>query len=262
MPKLSSRSLTDEHSRVCCNDYWWWQGIGKAITRKFLEAGAKVIIAEIDSEAGLKTQSDYSHFGEIRFVRTDIASEAELKEAIAETVKSFGQLDILVNNAAISNPENAPITRLSLESWNQFMAVNLTGAFLFTKHAVPHLQVNGGVIINIASTRALMSEPHTEAYSTAKGGLVALTYALANSLGPQIRVNCISPGWIEVSEWQKQAFDPQLSEQDHQQHPAGRVGKPEDVAAMALDLASEQAAFITGADFVVDGGMTRKMIYQ
>jgi NAD(P)-dependent dehydrogenase (short-subunit alcohol dehydrogenase family) len=108
-----------------------------------------------------------------------------------------------------------------------------------------------------------MSEPNTEAYSATKGGILALTHALAISLGPDIRVNCISPGWIEVSEWQKQATrkEPELSEQDHQQHPAGRVGKPEDIASLAVYFASPEAAFITGANFVIDGGMTKKMIY-
>ncbi len=108
-----------------------------------------------------------------------------------------------------------------------------------------------------------MSEPNTEAYSVSKGGILALTHALAISLGPDIRVNCISPGWIEVSEWKKQAIrqKPKLSEGDHQQHPVGRVGKPEDIASLVLYLASNEASFITGENFIVDGGMTRKMIY-
>lgn len=239
------------------------QGIGKAIAQRFLEEGLKVVIAEIDEEAGKETEAQYSSLGEIKFIPTDIASEAVVKKAIAETVESFGRLDILVNNAAIANPENVPIEDLSLESWNQTMAVNLTGTFLCTKYAVPHLRKHQGAIVNIASTRALMSEPDTEAYSTAKGGIVAFTHALANSLGPDIRVNCISPGWIAVSDWQKQSStkEPELTEQDHKQHPAGRVGKPEDIAAMVVYLASPAAAFITGANFVVDGGMTRKMIY-
>ena len=239
------------------------QGIGKAIASQFLAAGLKVAIAEIDAEAGQETVLEYRSLGEIHWIQTDIANEIEAKRAIAETVETFGRLDILVNNAALADPENAPITQLSLEAWNQVISTNLTGAFLCSKYAIPHLQTNGGTIINIASTRAMMSEPNTEAYSTAKGGLVTLTHALANSLGPDVRVNCISPGWIVTSDWQKQADreKPNLSEQDGKQHPVGRVGTPEDVAAMALYLASEAAAFITGANFVIDGGMTRKMIY-
>ncbi|MCA1993929.1 MAG: glucose 1-dehydrogenase [Coleofasciculus sp. S288] len=239
------------------------QGIGKAIAKRFLEEGLKVVIAELDQEAGQETEAEYSRLGEIKFILTDIADECMVKRAIAETIESFGRLDILVNNAAIADPENPPIEELSLESWNQVITVNLTGAFLCTKHAVPHLRKHQGSIINIASTRALMSEPNTEAYSTAKGGIVALTHALANSLGSDIRVNCISPGWIAVSDWQKQSArkEPELTEQDHKQHPVGRVGTPDDIAGMVVYLASPAASFITGANFVIDGGMTRKMIY-
>ena len=118
-------------------------------------------------------------------------------------------------------------------------------------------------MVNIASTRGLMSEPDTEAYSASKGGIIALTHALAISLGPAVRVNCISPGWIEVSEWKKQGqrHAPDLRPEDQAQHPAGRVGRPEDVASLVMYLLSEEAGFITGANFVLDGGMTRKMIY-
>ncbi len=119
------------------------------------------------------------------------------------------------------------------------------------------------MIVNIASTRAMQSEPHTEAYSATKGGLVALTHALAMSLGPDVRVNCISPGWIAVSEWKKrsQRKAADLRQEDHAQHPAGRVGIPGDVAALVAFLISYEAGFITGQNFVVDGGMTKKMIY-
>jgi NAD(P)-dependent dehydrogenase (short-subunit alcohol dehydrogenase family) len=120
-----------------------------------------------------------------------------------------------------------------------------------------------GSIVNIASTRALMSEPHTEAYSASKGGIIALTHALAMSLAPDIRVNCISPGWIEVSEWKKRsrARKAELTREDEEQQPVGRVGTPGDIAALAFFLCSPEASYITGANYVVDGGMTRKMIY-
>jgi len=126
------------------------------------------------------------------------------------------------------------------------------------------LQRTKGAIVNIASTRAIQSEPNTEAYSASKGGILALTHSLAMSLGPDIRVNCISPGWIDVSEWKKsqQAKKPHLTKMDHAQHPAGRVGKPEDIAALVAFLISDEAGFITGQNFVVDGGMTKKMIYE
>lgn len=152
---------------------------------------------------------------------------------------------------------------MSLDEWNRVIAVNLTGAMLCVKHAAPHLRAARGAIVNIASTRALMSEPNTEAYAASKGGIVALTHALAMSLGPDVRVNCICPGWIDSAPWQKKSKrkTPQWSEQDHTQHPAGRVGEPMDIANMAVYLLSEKAGFITGQNFVVDGGMTKKMIY-
>lgn len=239
------------------------QGIGKAIAQRFLQEGLCVILAEIDEEAGKETEAELKPLGSVRFIPTDVSKEKSVKNLIQETDNSFGRIDVLINNAARADPENLPITELSLENWNNTLSINLTGAFLCTKYAVPHLRKNQGTIINIASTRALMSEPNTEAYSASKGGIVALTHALAISLGPEIRVNCISPGWIDVSEWKKRTNreTAQLKQQDHQQHPAGRVGQPEDIASFTLYLVSPEASFITGADFVIDGGMTKKMIY-
>lgn len=239
------------------------QGIGKAIAKRFLEDGLNVVIAEIDEEAGKETEIELTSMGSIRFIPTDTSDEASVENLVQETNKVFNRIDILVNNAARADPENSPIEDLSLEDWNKTISINLTGVFLCAKHCVRYIKPNQGAIINIASTRALMSEPHTEAYSAAKGGIVALTHALAISLGPDIRVNCISPGWIDVRDWQKQATRQQseLSEQEHQQHPVGRVGKPEDVASLVAYLGSPEAAFITGANYIIDGGMTRKMIY-
>lgn len=240
------------------------QGIGKAIAKRFLAEGLNVVIAELDQEAGKETEAEFTPLGSIQFISTDISDEDSVKRLVHHTQASFGGIDVLVNNAALAEPENPPITELSLDDWNKTIAVNLTGTFLCTKYSVSLLTKNKGAIINIASTRALMSEPNTEAYSASKGGILALTQALAISLGPDIRVNCISPGWIDVSCWKKQAIRQaaDLSQQDHQQHPVGRVGIPEDVASLAFYLASPEAAFITGANFIIDGGMTRKMIYS
>lgn len=237
------------------------QGIGKAIAQKFLQEGLRVVIAEIDEEAGRETEAEYSALGEIHFLHCDVSSESQVKNMVEKTLDIFGQLDILVNNAAIGN--NRPVAQLTLSEWNRVLGINLTGGFLCSKYASPHLKKQQGCIINIASTRALMSEADTEAYSASKGGVLALTHALAVSLGPEIRVNCISPGWIEVSEWKKSSdrAPEHLSRADHRQHPAGRVGKPSDVAALAWFLANPDNDFITGQNFIVDGGMTRKMIY-
>jgi NAD(P)-dependent dehydrogenase (short-subunit alcohol dehydrogenase family) len=237
------------------------QGIGKAIAMRLLRDGWRVAIADADAEAGAESEAELRALGAVRFVRTDIIAEAQVRDAIAEILRTFDSLDALVNNAGISR--NRPVTELALSDWNHVLAVNLTGAFLCAKHAAPHLRARRGAIINIASTRAHMSEPNTEAYAASKGGLVALTHALAISLGPDVRVNCVSPGWIDVSAWKRKGLARQaaLSEADHHQHPAGRVGKPEDIAALVAFLLSHDADFITGAEYVVDGGMTRKMIY-
>jgi NAD(P)-dependent dehydrogenase (short-subunit alcohol dehydrogenase family) len=239
------------------------QGIGKGIAKYLLETGMKVLIADIDPEAGEETIAEYRSLGEIRFVLTDVTEEASVKNAVCKTIEYFGQIDALVNNAGISSPGRTPVEELPLEDWNKVIATNLTGYFLFAKHSIPHLRRTQGAIVNIASTRALQSESNTIAYSVSKGGVVALTHALAMSLGPDIRVNCISPGWIEVSNWKKKAVrhEPKLSVIDHQQHPAGRVGEPLDIAAMVAFLISKTSGFITGQNFVVDGGMTKKMIY-
>lgn len=239
------------------------QGIGKAIAKRFLQEGMNVVIAENDQEAGKETADEFHSLGSILFIHSDVSEEDSVKNLIQETIAQFDGIDVLVNNAGRSAPENPPITELSLADWHKTISTNLTGVFLCTKYCVEHLRKNQGTIINIASTRALMSEPNTEAYAASKGGVLALTHALAISLGPDIRVNCISPGWIEVSEWQKlvKRHQSELTEQEHLQHPVGRVGKPEDIASLAVYLASSEAAFITGTNFVVDGGMTKKMIY-
>ena len=237
------------------------QGIGKAIVRRFLESGADVFFVDLDEDAGLETLKEFSASGRMRFAAADVSNEEHVRSAVAKAVGEFGGLDVLVNNAA-TGCAHVPPTDLTLNNWNRVLAVNLTGPFLCAKHAAPYLRKRHGLVVNIASTRALMSEVNTEAYSASKGGLVALTHALAVSLGPGIRVNCISPGWIETAEWKVRAKrrKPVHSEADRLQHPCGRVGKPDDIAAMVLHLATD-GGFITGANFLIDGGMTHKMIY-
>lgn len=237
------------------------QGIGRAMARRFLEEGAAVAIAELDVEAGREMVAEYAALGEIQAIPADLADPAAVQGAVEQAALALGGLDVLVNNAAIS--ANGPLQDLRLEDWNRVLAVNLTAPLLAAKYAAPHLARQGGCIVNLASTRAFMSEPGTEAYSASKGGIVALTHALAVSLGPAVRVNCIAPGWIETRDWQKHSRrrSPAHSPEDQAQHPVGRVGRPEDVAALAVFLASDEAGFVTGACFTVDGGMTRKMIY-
>jgi NAD(P)-dependent dehydrogenase (short-subunit alcohol dehydrogenase family) len=237
------------------------QGIGKVIARELLKENYQVVILEIDREAGEETSEEFNLPDQFLFNVTDISDEIQVNRAIQKTIAKFGSLDILINNAAISI--NKPMEQLSLKEWQRVIDVNLTGAFLCAKFALPYLKNVHGSIINLCSTRASMSEPHTEAYSASKGAIYTLTHAMAMSLGPDIRVNSISPGWIDVTPYQKSSNQENipLSTEDHLQHPVGRVGKPEDISSMVRFLIDERNTFITGQNFVIDGGMTKKMIY-
>ena len=236
------------------------QGIGKIISLQLLQKGFYVSVFEIDEEAIEEFRNEASSEN-IAFFKTDVSREESVQKSINESVAKFGDISGLINNAAIQIDK--PVTKLTLDEWNRVIGTNLTGAFLCSKYAAPFLKDSKGSIINISSTRAFQSEPNTEAYSASKGGILAFTHALAMSMGPEIRVNCISPGWIDVSGIKKKskANQIELSEVDHLQHPAGRVGKPVDIANMVLFLLNPENDFITGQNFIIDGGMTKKMIY-
>jgi hypothetical protein len=229
------------------------RGIGRAVAEKLLDEGFAVAIAEKDAALGANTAQALATRGTILALAADVAREDAVAAAVSDTIARFGRLDALVCNAGIAR--NKPLAELSLDDWQAVIGTNLTGCFLAAKYAAPHLALHNGAIVTIASTRALMSEPNTEAYSASKGGIVALTHALSVSLGPNVRVNCISPGWIDTG---KQGMP---SSADHAQHPGGRVGQPADVAALVAWLISDAGGFMTGANLTLDGGMTRKMIY-
>jgi NAD(P)-dependent dehydrogenase (short-subunit alcohol dehydrogenase family) len=239
------------------------QGIGKAIAQRLLRDGMAVVLAEMDAEAGRETEVECREIGEVVFIAADVSKEEDVRRLMEETERRFGRLDVLVNNAGIAMYFETPPEELTLDMWNHVISVNLTGQFLCAKYAAPLLRKSRGSIVCIASTRAMMSEPGNEAYAASKGGVVALSHALAMSLGPEVRVNCVSPGWIDLRDWKKSATPkpPEMTPTDHGQHPAGRVGKPEDVASLVAWLVSPEAGFVDGSNFVIDGGMTRKMIY-
>jgi NAD(P)-dependent dehydrogenase (short-subunit alcohol dehydrogenase family) len=219
-------------------------GIGAAIAARLARDGYRVVVADIDASGRAPPGG--------RYVHCDVSDEAAVRTLVDTARVSEGRLDALVCNAGINIRK--PIATLSLDEWSRVIGTNLTSAFLLTRAAETLLRAAKGAVVTIASTRARMSEANTEAYAASKGGLVALTHALAISLGPDVRVNCISPGWIFTR------GDPPRPE-DHAFHPVGRVGTPEDVAALAAFLVGPESGFITGAEFVIDGGVTRKMIY-
>ncbi len=230
-------------------------GIGRGIASHLLADGWIVFALDTDAARLVELMDAHSgaEGGRCIPIAADTGHRADIERAVAQVGEQAGRLDALVCNAGIM--VRTPLEQLQPMDWDRVIAVNLTGPFLLARAAASLLRANGGgAIVNIASTRARMSEPDTESYAASKGGLVALTHALALSLGPEIRVNSISPGWIDVS-------GAPLSAEDHAQHPVGRVGTVSDVAALAAWLLGPESGFVTGADFVIDGGMTRKMIY-
>ncbi len=212
------------------------KGIGKAIAQEFRKAGAAVYIIDLlpnDCFTG------------------DIADPAVLEAFSRKVIEEQGHVDYLVNNAL---PLMKGIDDCSWEEFNYALQVGVAAPFYLTKLFAPYF-APGAAIVNISSSRDRMSQPQTESYTAAKGGISALTHALAVSLAGKVRVNSISPGWIETG-------DSVWTGPDAAQHPAGRVGNPQDIAQMALFLCSDKAGFITGENICIDGGMTRQMIYH
>ncbi|MDL2284848.1 SDR family oxidoreductase [Oxalobacter sp. OttesenSCG-928-P03] len=233
-------------------------GIGRCIVEKFAAAGANVAFIDVDSAGGRKLAKKIGSGA--FFMNGDIARERTLTKFATRVIDRFGSVDYLVNNAMVSKRGI-----FSGCSYDDFLYVQRLGVVAPYMLASLFLDAFGkdAAIVNISSARAYMSQPDTESYSAAKGGINALTHALAASLAGQVRVNAISPGWIDTAAFSGDNAQPsQHSKADSKQHPAGRVGTPEDIAALTLFLCSPQAGFITGQDFIVDGGMTRQMIYH
>jgi NAD(P)-dependent dehydrogenase (short-subunit alcohol dehydrogenase family) len=228
------------------------RGIGHAIARRLIDGGWRVGAVDLPDAAPARA---YAGEARVTCIEGDVAEEATASDAVRTVVETFGRLDGLVSNAGIIHQK--PLRDLGYAEWRRIIDVNLSAAYLFARAADAPLRASCGAVVLIASTRAFMSTPGSEAYAASKGGLVALTHALAISLAPDVRVNCVSPGWIATENYGA------LEHKYHAQHPAGRVGKPQDIAEMvAFLLDGTRSGFATGANFIVDGGMTRKMIYE
>ncbi|WP_315796334.1 glucose 1-dehydrogenase [Paenibacillus sp. BIC5C1] len=234
------------------------KGIGRSVAEAYAVAGAKVVLADHEeAEGAAAAASIRNEGGEAIFVQCDVRQEKDITNLIQKTMDEFKQIDVLINNAGVSRWKSP--YELTLEEWDDILNTNVRSCFLASREAAKHMKhnENGGAIVNMASTRAFMSEPETEAYAASKGAIVALTHAMAVSLGKdKIRVNCISPGWIETGNVEK------LKPEDHEQHPAGRVGVPSDISRACLYLSDPSNTFVTGTNLIIDGGMTRKMIYE
>jgi hypothetical protein len=229
------------------------KGIGKAIAIALEESGAKVWVIDKDKKA---LDDLRQHYPWIQTSHFDLADAGEILKFFRQIEVEWRNADILINNAGLSRFK--PLKELSVEEWDYIINSNLRAAFICAREfAKMHPDGKYGRIIQIASTRHLMSEPGGEAYGASKGGIVSLTHALANSLsGTGITVNCISPGWIH------NGSPEELRPNDHSQHPSGRVGKPSDIASLILWLCMPENDFVNAENIYVDGGMTRKMIYE
>ncbi|SHK99059.1 SDR family oxidoreductase [Desulforamulus aeronauticus] len=211
-------------------------GIGKVICEEFKKAGAHVCMID-------KLSNDY-------FVG-DIADEETLSAFTAKVIDEYGRVDYLINNACLSR---GGIEDCSYEEFNYVLRIGVTAPFMLAKLFMNYFG-EGAAIVNISSSRDRMSQPNTESYTAAKGGISALTHALAVSLSEKVRVNSISPGWIDTQ-------GTEFEGADNVQHPVGRVGNPLDIANMVMFLCSDKASFITGENITIDGGMTKLMIYH
>jgi NAD(P)-dependent dehydrogenase (short-subunit alcohol dehydrogenase family) len=236
-------------------------GIGKAAARLFAREGARVLIADLDEANGRAVAAEITAAGGIaQFVPTDVSQAADAARAVATAVRAWGRLDILYNNAAptrLCNERDRAVHELDEAVWDTMIDVALKGVFLMSKHALPVMMAQKrGVILNTATVDALLAEPGIDSYTAAKGGVIALTRSMAlNYAAHGIRVNAISPGYV-ITECQ----------QDWYQNPAARaaaeglhltrLGRPEDIAELALFLASDRAEFMTGSNLVIDGGFT------
>jgi len=239
-------------------------GIGLATSLAFLREGAKVAVADVSPERGREAKAAAKAEGhDLRFVRGDVSRERDAKRMVDAAIKAFGRLDVVFNNAGILI--EAPVHAMSAEDWDRILGVNLKGVFLVSKHAVRYMMDHGGgAIVNTGSVNSLVGDGDAAAYCASKGGVALLTKSLALAYAKHgIRVNAVAPGWVETRMFAQEAGTRGVSVASYRasagpQHPIGRIGRPEEIAALVLFLASDDAAYITGDVVVADGGYTAR----
>lgn len=233
-------------------------GIGQVLALEYAKEGFFVLGADINQEGGQALEEKINSLGfSFRFIQTDVTVEEQVKRTVAAAVSENRTLYALINNAGKGIWK--PPLDLALSEWNDVLSTNLTSVFLFSKEAAKIMknQSEGGAIVNMASTRGLMSEPDSESYAASKGGILAITHALASSFSNDgIVVNSISPGWIESGDYSR------LRDIDHSQHFSNRVGTPLDIYKACKYVTDPENRFVNGTNLIVDGGMTKKMIYE
>ena len=235
-------------------------GIGKAISIAFADEGASLGVGDINEDLLSKTTNDLKNKStNITSITTDVSSEDQVKKLIDETVRAYGKLDIIVNNVSVAIG-GYPITDMSNEDWQKIIGINFSSVFYGCKHSIPYLKKNnGGSIINIASVQAHNPLPGWAAYAGIKGGVISMTRNIASEFGPfNIRANTISPGTIAtemVNQVVAEDGTGTLMDDFILMHPIGRIGKPSEIAATAVFLASDGGAFANGEDFRIDGGL-------
>lgn len=235
-------------------------GIGRCITRKFAESGAKIVFIDINQKAAQKNAEYINHNGgESHYFIGDISNEVDLLKFKDFTLNLFPTIDYLINNACIN--KKGILSACTFEDFNYVLKVGICAPYFLTHQFLKSFKP-GSSIVNIGSTRAYMSQADTESYTSAKGGILSLTHALAISLAGKVRVNCISPGWIDTSKYYDDNYTLNHEKPDIEQHPAKRIGKAEDIANVVMFLCNEENSFITGENITVDGGMTKLMIYN
>ncbi len=235
------------------------KGIGYAIARRFLEEGARVVIADLDDVAGPKATAELSVFGQVRYVECDVGERLDVRNMVAATLDAFGDIDVLVNDAAIL--VKADFLDLDPADFDRVLRVNLKGAFLcgqaVARHMVERIKAGGtpGAIINLSSVNAIFAIADQVPYSVSKGGLSQLTRVMALSLAPYgIRVNAIGPGSIATEMLETVMTNPEVRRTILSRTPLGRIGEPREIAAIAAFLASNEASYITGQTIYADGG--------